>query len=393
MEDWPYTAVWGRWGGPISATERFRKLNLTLIIATLAKFRYPAMKMNRRKLSRAALFLWLGASTTILFAQQPEGDAPASPAQESTANKKGTPPRSRPGVSTPGVKREMSAITPAAIFTTGGAPDWQVLTDEALWVSNEPLNSVHRLDLKTNQVAATIGVGMQPCSGLAAGFGSIWVPSCGNKTLARVDMKTNAVTATLAIGPAESESGIAVSSDAVWLVTDARGKLSRIDPETNTVAALIDVPAGSAAVIFGDSAVWLTTPKANMLTRVDAKTNKVTDSIEVGPGPRFVTFGAGSVWTLNQGDGTVSRIDAKTRKVVASIEVGIPGNGGEIAFGFGHVWATVFQIPISEIDPAVNKVIRQWVGNGGDSIRAGEGSIWLSNLRDHNVWRIDPNLF
>ena len=78
---------------------------------------------------------------------------------------------------------------------------------------------------------------------------------------------------------------------------------------------------------------------------------KVTDSIPVGPGPRFETFGAGSVWTLNQGDGTISRVDAKTRKVVATIEVGIPGTGGEIAFGLGHVWATVFQIPISEIDP------------------------------------------
>jgi virginiamycin B lyase len=50
----------------------------------------------------------------------------------------------------------------------------------------------------------------------------------------------------------------------------------------------------------------------------------------------------------------------------------------------------VFQIPISEIDPATNKVVRQWEGNGGDSIRVAHGSIFLSNLRQHNVWRIDP---
>jgi len=298
--------------------------------------------MNSRNLSGVVLFLWLGASTLVLPRQQP-GGGPASPAPES-APKKGSPRPPRPGVSTPGFKREMSTITPVAVFTTGGTPDWQVLTDEALWVSNGPLNSIHRLNTKTNQVVATIGVGKRPCSGLAAGFGSIWVPSCGDKTLVRVDIKTNAMTATLAVGPAESEGGITVSSDAVWLVTDPLGKLSRIDPNTNTVTALIDVPPGSAAVIYGDAAVWVTTPKANMLTRVDAKTNKVTDSIEVGPGPRFVTFGADSIWTLNQGDGTVSRVDCETRKVVASIEVGIPGDGGEIAFGFGHIWATVFQI-------------------------------------------------
>ncbi|MES1257230.1 MAG: hypothetical protein ABUS51_02325, partial [Acidobacteriota bacterium] len=341
------------------------------------------------KLLQTAAFVCLGASPPLLvmYGQQPENAAPAATQPPEGAPKKKGPPRPpRPGVSAPGVKREMTTITPAAVFTTGGTPDWQVVTEDAVWVSNGPANTVHKLDPKTNQVATTVPVGKRPCSGLAEGFGSIWVPNCGDKTLTRIDEKTNAVTATLPIGPAESEGGIAASHDAVWLVTAPDGKLSRIDPATNTVVARIDVPPGSAAVIYGDGAIWITTPKANLLTRVDATTNKVTDSIETGPGPRFATFGAGSVWTLNQGDGTVSRVDANTRKLVASIEVGVPGSGGEIAFGFGHVWATVFQIPISEIDPADNKVVRQWTGNGGDSIRAGHGSVWLSNLRDHNVW-------
>ena len=34
--------------------------------------------------------------------------------------------------------------------------------------------------------------------------------------------------------------------------------------------------------------------------------------------------------------------------------------------------------------------IVQFAGPGGDSIRVGHGSIWLSNLRAENVWRIDP---
>jgi streptogramin lyase len=336
------------------------------------------MSMNKTR------FVWLvGCLALVLNGQPPEP----------SAKKKGGPRTPPPGVSTAGVKREITTITPTNVFTTGGTPDWQVLTDDALWVSNGPLNAVHRLDLKANEVAATITVGKKPCSGLTSGFGSIWVPNCGDKTLSRIDMKTNEVTATLPIGPAESEGGVAASNDAVWLVTDAEGKLSRIDPKTNTVAALIDVPAGSAAVVYGDDAVWVTTPGKNTLTRVDAKTNKVTDSIETGPGPRFETFGAGAIWTLNQGDGSISRVDTKSRKVVATIAAGIPGGGGEITFGFGHVWATIFQIPITEIDAATNQVIRQWTGAGGDSIRAGHGSVFLSNLRAHNVWRIDPKQF
>lgn len=322
------------------------------------------------------------ALAVLIQAQEPEKKQPEKKAPKE-------PPR--PGVSTPGVKRPLSSIKPVAIFDVeSGTPDWQALSDDAVWVADAKRNAIHRLDVKTNKIAATIPVGKSPCSGLTVGFGSIWAPSCGDKTISRVDIKTNAVVAAVPVGPAESEGGIAASEDAVWLVTDPQGKLSRIDPRTNSVAATVAIPAGSAAVLFGDGAVWVTTPVKNMLTRVDPKTNRVTDSIPVGPGPRFETFGAGSVWTLNQGDGTISRVDTRTRKVIATVEVGIPGSGGEIAFGSGHIWATVFQIPISEIDPGTNRVIKQWVGDGGDSIRAGHGSVWLSNLRAHTVWRIDP---
>jgi len=309
-------------------------------------------------------------------------------AQDAPAPQQKRPPRPpKPGVSTPGVKREMAAIKPDAVFPVEGAPDWQVLTDDAVWVTSAPRNAVYRLDVKTNQVVAVITVGKKPCSGLAAGFGSVWVPNCGDKTLSRIEIKTNQVVATLPFGPAESEGGIATSPDSVWMLTDKKGILSRIDPASNKVTAEIAVTPNSASCIYAEGAVWITTPEKKLLTRVDPKTNQVTDTIEVGPGPRFLTAGAGSIWTLNQGDGTVSRVDAKTSKVLANIEAGIPGSGGEIAFGAGHVWATVFQIPITEIDPEKNAVIKQWVGPGGDSIRVGHGSVWLSNLSNQSVWR------
>ena len=105
-----------------------------------------------------------------------------------------------------------------------------------------------------------------------------------------------------------------------------------------------------------------------------------------------MTVGAGSVWTLNQGDGTVSRVDTKTGKLSAVIEAGLPGTGGEIAYGEGSVWATLLGFPITRIDPATNKVTEQWTGKGGDSIRVGFGSVWLTDLDAGVVWRIDPAL-
>ena len=310
------------------------------------------------------------------------------PAQD--APKKGGRRPPPPGVSTPGVKRDMADLKPDFVYPIEGAPDWQVVTEDAVWVTSEPKNALHRINANTNKVDAVITVGKRPCSGLAAGFGSIWVPNCGDKTVSRVDIKTNQVTANIPVGPAASEGGIAASAEAVWLVTDAKGTLSRIDPATNRVAAEVEIAPNSASCYFGEGAVWVTTPEKNLLTRVDPKTNKVTATIEVGKGPRFLTVGAGSVWTLNQGDGTVSRVDAKSGKPVANIEAGIPGGGGEIAFGEGHVWATIFQIPLTEIDPATNAVIKQWTGPGGDSVRVAHGSVWLSNLRQQTVWRFSP---
>ena len=325
-----------------------------------------------------------------------DGATPAPPPEKKGGGRGGARVV-RPGVSTPGVKREMSTITPSAVISIPGTPDWQVMTEDAVWVSNGPKNTVHRIDALTNEQVA-IEVGKRPCSGLATGFGSVWVPLCGDRpgtengakpALARVDARTRAVVATISVGVANSEGGIVTSPEAVWLLSDIKGTLARIDPATNQVAAEIAVAPGSVAPVYADGAIWISSPEKSVVTRVDPKTNAVTDTVEVGPKPRFITAGAGSVWTLNQGDGTVSRVDTKSKKVTATIECGIPGTGGELAFGDGAVWATAFQIPITRIDPASNAVTKQWAGPGGDSIRVAFGSVWLSNLREQNLWRID----
>jgi YVTN family beta-propeller protein len=291
------------------------------------------------------------------------------------------------------VKRDIAAVKPIAVFPVAGNPDWQVVTGDAVWVTSSRAGTVSRLDTKTNTVAATIntGEGSRPCAGLVAAFGSIWVPKCGDNTLDRIDMKTNTITATLNVGPAISEGGLAATKDSVWIASDMKGILSRIDPATNRVVAEITVPAGSSVVVTGEDDVpWVVSTEKSVVVRVDPKTNLITDRVSVGPNPRFTTVGAGALWTLNQGDGTVSRVDMKTKKLVTDIEVGAPGGGGEIAFGEGFVWVTVFEIPLMQIDPENNKVVKQWFGPGGDAVRVGHGSIWLSNIRQENVWRVDP---
>jgi virginiamycin B lyase len=350
------------------------------------------MKMKKGGVIAAAVASgWL----STVSAQQPAPAAPATPpaapagAQGTEAPRPQRPPR--PGVSTPGVKRDITAIKPIAVFPVAGNPDWQVVTKDAVWVTSGRAGTVSRLDPKTNTVAATVTTGERPCSGLVEAFGSIWVPKCGNMTLDRIDPKTNTVTKTLNVGPAASEGGLAATKDSIWMLSDMKGILVRIDPDTNRVVAEISVPPGSSVVVTGeDGAPWVVSTEKSVVVRVDPTDNLITDRAAVGPNPRFTTVGGGSLWTLNQGDGTVSRVDMKSRKLLTNIEVGVPGGGGEIAYGEGYVWVTVFEIPLTQIDPENNKVVKQWFGLGGDAVRVGHGSVWLSNIRQENVWRLDP---
>ncbi|MBZ5521481.1 MAG: hypothetical protein LAP21_04410 [Acidobacteriia bacterium] len=293
----------------------------------------------------------------------------------------------RPGVKN--VQVPFSKLHPSHTFDLGGHPDWMAITPSAVWVANDQLKVVHRIEPRSNREVARITFTAEPCSGLTIGFGSLWVPLCGEPaSLARVDLRTNTITAILPVGPADSEGGIAAGGDSVWIVTDKNGTLARIDPATNSVRQRIPIAPGSYNPLFSSGTIWISGTDSNVLTAVDASTGAILASIPVGPKPRFLTSGAGSVWTLNQGDGTVSRVDTKKRKVIATITVGIPGSGGEICFGLGSVWTTVFDIPLTRIDAKSSNVLRQWAGTGGDSVRFGHGSIWLTDYKRGKLWRV-----
>jgi virginiamycin B lyase len=272
----------------------------------------------------------------------------------------------KPGVSNPNLKIPLSRLTPEARFVIPGSPDW-IAVGKDVWVSNKPKGNVSRLSIKTNTVTQVISGLNKPCSGLAIGFGSLWVPACGDQSLVRIDLESGKITGSARTGIADSEGGIAIGAGSVWMLTDSKSTLSRIDPQTNAVTVTASLPQGCYTPAFGFHSVWVTCTKQNFT------------QVPVGPEPRFLSVGEDAVWTLNQGDGSVTRVSPKTNKVEASIEVGIPGEGGDISAGEGSVWATSFGFPISRIDPKTNRVVQQFVGVGGDAIRAGAGFVWLSN--------------
>ena len=288
--------------------------------------------------------------------------------------------------------RSITELRPTAIFTLGETADWVAISSDAVWVGSTAPFAVHRIDPKSDRIVAEIPLAGAPCAGLAVGFNSLWIPLCtAAPSLAKVDLASNRLSATFAIGAAAAEAGITVDQHGVWLVTNKSGSLVRIDPDTGTVQAMLQIAAGSYNPHYSEGIVWVSQAEGSRLTGVDTASLRVSALLATGPNPRFLTSGDGAIWTLNQGDGTVSRVDIKTGAMIATIPCGIPGSGGEIAFGAGSIWPTNRDFPITQIDVSTNKVVKQWGGPGGDGIKFGFGSVWLSNGSLQTVWRISPD--
>jgi hypothetical protein len=44
-----------------------------------------------------------------------------------------------------------------------------------------------------------------------------------------------------------------------------------------------------------------------------------------------------------------------------------------------NLFGRLSSVPLTRIDATANKVVRQWVGKGGDSLRCGFDSIWITD--------------
>ncbi|HEV8148301.1 MAG TPA: hypothetical protein VGP79_18055 [Bryobacteraceae bacterium] len=303
----------------------------------------------------------------------------------SAAEKKNVGPR--PGIQTPGIQIPFASLKAEAEFS--GTGDWFFLADSLL-VSNVAKKTVDRFEVKSNKPGEPVeGLG-RPCSSAAQGFKSLWIPDCGDGTIVRMEPKTGKIEAKLAIGAANVRIGVVATADSIWALTDSKTTLSRIDPDQNQVVAEMRLGVGCNSLAAGDGALWISCPSENTIVRVNPLTNLVEKRIEVSVRPISIAFGEGSVWVFCQKEGKVERIDPKTNKVIKTIELGVPGVDGDVSVGAGFVWVTQTGFPITRIDPQTDKVVQQFYGDGGGMLQASSNAVWLLNVRQGTLWRIDP---
>jgi virginiamycin B lyase len=292
------------------------------------------------------------------------------------------------GVQTPGVQIPISKLKPEVELNVSGSPK-SILTEQSVWISNQANNTLERIDPKENKVVEPVSDFKQPCGNPQLGFGSVWLLNCGDGTLVRVDTKTAKITKAIKTGADNVRAGLAASPDSIWAFTDDKTTLSRIDPAGNKIVGEMRLPAGCNSMAFGETSLWVTCPTENRVLRIDPNINVVSQRIEVSTEPYSIAVGEGSVWVYCKKDGRVDRIDPKTNKVSKTIELAVPNAEGDIAAGEGSVWITMPGFPISRIDPKTDKVVQQFVGEGGGFIKVDKGTVWLTNVKQNSVWRLD----
>ncbi len=316
----------------------------------------------------------------------------AQPAAKTTSGKavkgaKAAPAAPKEGIQTPGVQIPFASLKAEAELQL--APAWMAVGDALIVPAAK--GGLLKIDQRTNKPGDPLTGVANACGGAISGFTSLWVPDCGAGAIARLDLKTSKPVATLTLGASAAEPQIAITADSAWAFTDNHGTLSRIDPEQNEIVSQMRLPVDCNSVTLADTALWIVCPAENQIYRINPEKDIVEKHIDVSARPRALTFGENSLWVLCLKDGKVDRIDPKTNKITKTIELGIAGSaGGGIAIGSGSVWVTLDGFPLTRIDAASEKVVQQFWGAGGGAIQFAFNSVWLSNLHEGTLWRIDP---
>jgi YVTN family beta-propeller protein len=286
------------------------------------------------------------------------------------------------------IPKELSIAKEAfATLKLAGSPDFLAADGDDVWILN--IDRVEKLSVKSKTPILSVPI-PGSCGALIVGFKSLWVASCNKHAIFKVDKSTGQILAVINCGVSDSNGEImlAVGDGSLWVLSDSAGALSRINPSSNAIEKTINVAPDSHCAVYEFGSVWITNTSANSVQRIDPKTNHVVATIEVGKTPRFLAAGEHAVWTLNQGDGTVSHIDPHQNKVVATIDAKVPGGGGDIAAGAGHVWvrATGGRL-LQTINPASNQVETIYTPvSGSGAVRLADHFVWVTAHDINTIW-------
>lgn len=196
-------------------------------------------------------------------------------------------------------------------------------------------------------------------------------------------------------------SGIAVGFGSVW-VSDEKAYLRRIDPITGRQVQLIrlrgDLPAD---VTIGLGYVWVSRFKNGGFWRINPRTGTVTAGAFTRTRAYRATVGAGSLWAEDDGNESIVRLDPNSgARIGSAVKVTLTKDDQIRASAFGHgaLWVVAERrgVPhLIRISPSGALRILRPLPYGGccGQINLGftRGAVWLSEITSGEILRINPS--
>jgi YVTN family beta-propeller protein len=244
----------------------------------------------------------------------------------------------------------------------------------------------------SGDVIDVVAVGTRP-GPIAAGGGSIWVGNLDDRTVTRIDSRERRVLQNITLDR-RTPTGLAFGFGSLWVAHGLRGEVSRINPQFNDVSPPIEVadtgfgsPGGSVAVGLGS--VWVVFGDSTF-GRIDPRAGRVLESTRAGSLPTGVAVASGSVWVANSGDSTVERyaLATFTEAPIRTFNVGrrpLGIAGGSAVWVANNATGTV-----TRIDPDAGASVPISVGKGPTAVAAGEDAVWVANTGEGTLSFIDP---
>jgi class 3 adenylate cyclase/streptogramin lyase len=180
----------------------------------------------------------------------------------------------------------------------------------------------------------------------------------------------------------------------------APGTLIEIDPAGHIVSEIPLRPLQLARtnrhtphpLVVGQGGVWVI--RRDQLIQVDPVDGEEAGRATTGRGnPNSINIASGydAIWLMT--DVELLRVNPATREVrhVASLHRGPALSWTtDVTVGAGYVWAATSDGELIRLDPHTGGVARAKVPTSIDAIAAGAGAVWMSDLLEGTVTRLDP---
>jgi peptide/nickel transport system substrate-binding protein len=237
-----------------------------------------------------------------------------------------------------------------------------------------------RVDPRTGNVIATIGLGVEP-SGIAFGEDSVWVTGRHSPTLIRVDPSINDIVDRFSLpmdGVETDLTGeVAVGAGSVWIGHGAFNPgawIERVDPNSGRIQKRFSILAGDVDhLAFGGGGLWVASTPSGELRKIDPRTNQVVLTRTLESDLCCVAVGGGYVWAATNPSGDIWKLthDGRLRP---TIKLSSPVE--HLTYADGALWASLGGSgTVARIDPTTNAIRRYDIGHFATGVDAQDGLV------------------